>query len=133
MKMKAMKQILIVIGLVSVLTLSAQTFAEHPSATMRSTSVMQGVSSTLPQAAINGTYTTYDSNNPYGTTSSRGPKKAAAKEDDEEKDTPPADPPGPYENPIGDAVLPLLLLAAGYAIYLRRKNSVRIPESGLQQ
>ena len=127
--MKAMKQLLIVIGLVSVITLNAQTFAEHPSATMRSTSVMQGVSSTLPQAAVSGTYTTYD-NSPSPSLS--GPKKAAAKEDDEE-DTPPADPPGPYQNPIGDAVLPLLLLAAGYAIYLRRKNSVQTFDSGHQQ
>ena len=121
--MKAMKQILIVIGLVSVLTLSAQTFAEQPCAQMRSTSAMQGVSSTLPQAAISGTYTTYDSNNPYSSTAPlHGPKKAAAKEDDEE-DMPPADPNGPMEDPLGDALLPLLLLAAGYVVFLARKRS----------
>ena len=128
--MKAMKQLLIVIGLVSVITLNAQTFAEHPSATMRSTSVMQGVSSTLPQAAISGTHTTYDSNSPYNSTiSSRGPKKGAADDDD----TPPVDPNGPMENPIGDAILPMMLLAVVYGIYLRRKKCVRIPDSGHQQ
>lgn len=119
--MKAMKQLLIVIGLVSVITLNAQTFAEHPSATMRSTSVMQGVSSTLPQAAISGTHTTYDSNSPYNSTiSSRGPKKAA-----EEGDTPPADPNGPMENPLGDAILPLLLLAAGYVFFIARRRALK--------
>lgn len=132
--MKAMKQLLIVIGLVSMLSLKAQNFVEQPYAQMRSTSAMKGISSNLPQAAVSGTYTTYDSNSPYGPrTSSQGPKKAAAKEDDEEKDTPPADPPGPMENPLGDAVLPLLLLALGYAIYLRRKNSVQTSDSGHQQ
>ena len=119
--MKAMKQLLIVIGLVSVLTVSAQTFVEQPCAQMRSTSAMQGVSSTLPQAAISGTYTTYDSNNPYSSTApSQGPKKAASDED--EGDTPPADPNGPMEDPLGDAVLPLLLLAAGYGFFIARKR-----------
>lgn len=45
----------------------------------------------------------------------------------------PGDNKDPYLDPIGDAVLPLLLLAAGYAIYLRRKNSVRTSDSGHQQ
>ena len=60
----------------------------------------------------------------------RGQQRALDEEDEGEDDPDKKD---PYENPLGDAVLPLLLLAAGYAIYLRRKNSVRIPESGHQQ
>ena len=116
--MKAMKQLLIVIGLVSMLSLNAQNFVEQPYAQMRSTSAMKGISSSLPQAAVSGAYTTYD-NSPSPSLS--GPKKAAAKEDDEE-DTPPADPPGPYQNPVGDAVLPLLLLAAGYGFFIARKR-----------
>ena len=32
-------------------------------------------------------------------------------------DTPPADPQGPYENPIGDGVWAMLLMAAGYLLY----------------
>ena len=115
--MKAMKQLLIVIGLVSVLTVSAQTFVEQPCAQMRSTSAMIGYEGTIPSAAVSGTYTTYDSDSPYGTTSSRGPKKAK-----EEGDTPPADPDGPMEDPIGDAVLPLLLMAAGYVVFVARKR-----------
>lgn len=58
-----------------------------------------------------------------------GPQRAVDEDDKEEKEPDTND---PY-TPLGDAVLPLLLLAAGYAIYLRRKNSVRIPESGHQQ
>lgn len=38
-----------------------------------------------------------------------------------------------YKDPVGDAVIPLLLLAVGYSIYLRRKNSVRTSDSGHQQ
>ena len=60
----------------------------------------------------------------------RGQQRALGEGDEGEDDPDKND---PYENPLGDAVLPLLLLAAGYAIYLRRKNSVRIPESGHQQ
>ena len=116
--MKAMKQLLIVIGLVSVLTLSAQTFVEQPCAQMRSTSAMIGYEGTIPSAAVSGTYTTYDSDSPYGSsTSPTGPKKAAA-----DGDTPPDDPNGPMEDPIGDAVLPLLLLAAGYVVFVARKR-----------
>ena len=43
------------------------------------------------------------------------PRRAASDED--EGDTPPADPEGPMENPIGDGVWMLMLLAAGYVIY----------------
>ena len=43
-----------------------------------------------------------------------GPRRAADGDDD---DTPPADPEGPMENPIGDGVWAMLLMAAGYLIY----------------
>ena len=115
--MKAIKLILIVFGLASVLSLSAQTFAEQPTVHMQSTSAMVGSGSELPQAAVSGTYTTY---NPQGNPSylSSGPRRGAA-----DDDTPPVDPPGPNENPIGDTPWALmLLLAAGYAICAWRKN-----------
>ena len=113
-----MKQLLIVIGLMSMLSLNAQMFVEQPYAQMRSTSAMKGISSTLPQAAITGAQTTYDSSSFYGAkTPSRGPKKGAA-----EGDTPPTDPNGPMENPLGDALFPLLLLAAGYVFFIARKR-----------
>ena len=60
----------------------------------------------------------------------RGQQRALGEGDEGEDDPDKND---PYDNPLGDAVLPLLLLAAGYAIYLRRKNRVQTPESGHQQ
>ena len=50
--MKAMKFILIVLGLASVLSLSAQVFAEQPTVQMHSTSAMMSSGSELPQAAV---------------------------------------------------------------------------------
>ena len=126
--MKAMKQLLIVIGLISVLTISAQTITEYPVAQMHSTSTMVGSGSTLPNAASSGFISADDNLNSSSNNTPRGPRRAA-----EEGDTPPADPNGPNETPLGDAVIPLLLLAVGYSIYLRRKNSVRTPDAGHNQ
>lgn len=123
--MKAMKQILIVIGLISALTLNAQTITDYPVVQMHSTSAMIGSGSTLPNAASSGFISADDNLNSSSNNTPRGPRRAA-----EEGDTPPADPPGPNENPVGDAVLPLLLLALGYALYLRKKNSVQTPDAG---
>lgn len=118
-----MKQILIVIGLMSILTLNAQTLTEYPVAQMHSTSAMVGSGSALPSAASTG-YVSADDNLPNS--SPRGPRRAR---DEGEDDTPPANPPGPNENPLTDAVPCLLILAIGYAIYLRRKTSVPNPDS----
>lgn len=112
--MKTIKQLLIVIGLVSVLTVSAQTFVEQPCAQMQSTSIMMGSGSHLPQAAIAGVTTTYT---PGASNVPSGPHRAK-----EEGDTPPSDPNGPMEDPIGDAILPLALLAAAYVLFLARKK-----------
>ena len=43
----------------------------------------------------------------------------------EEGDTPPEDPEGPMQEPIGDGVLVLLLLAFGYVFYRMRAMRVR--------
>ncbi|MBQ7531796.1 MAG: hypothetical protein IJT12_08830 [Paludibacteraceae bacterium] len=51
-----------------------------------------------------------------------GPRRAP-----EEGDTPPSnDPQGPQENPIGDGVWVMMLLAAGYGVYMayRRRKAV---------
>ena len=116
--MKTMKQLLIVIGLISVLTISAQTITEYPVVQMHSTSTMVGSGSTLPNAASSGFISADDNLNSSSNNTPSGPRRAK-----EEDDTPPADPNGPNENPLGDAVLPLLLLAAGYAIYTWRKKN----------
>lgn len=113
-----MKQLLIVIGLMSILSLNAQTLTEYPVAQMHSTSAMVGSGSALPSAASTG-YVSADDNLPSFSPS--GPRRAAATED-EEDDTPPANPPGPNEPPLGDAVPCLLLLAAAYALRVARKR-----------
>lgn len=116
--MKAMKLVLIVFGLVSVLGLSAQMFAEQPSMQMHSTSTMMGSGSELPQAAVTGTYTTYSTGVGSGYISS-GPQKGAA-----EGDTPPADPDGPMQEPLGDTPwMLMLLLVAGYTLCAWRRTT----------
>ena len=120
--MKAMKFILIVLGLASVLSLSAQMFAEQPSMQMHSTSAMMSSGSELPQAAVTGTYTTYSPSTSSNFTPT-GPQRGA-----EEGDTPPTDPPGPNEYPLGDTPwLLMLLLALGYALRVGKKIGLRIP------
>ena len=112
--MKTIKQLLIVIGLVSALTICAHTMVEQPQLQMQSTSIMMGSGSHLPQAAIAGVTTTYT---PGASNVPSGPHRAK-----EEGDTPPSDPNGPMEDPIGDAVLPLLLLVVGYVAIVTRKK-----------
>ena len=123
--MKAMKLLLIVFGLVSVLSLSAQTFAEQPSMQMHSTSTMMGSGSELPQAAVTGTYTTYTDGVGVGYISN-GPRRGASNDD-----TPPADPDGPMQEPLGDTPwLLMLLLALGYALRVGKKIGHRMPDAG---
>ena len=114
--MKTIKQLLIVIGLVSALSICAQTMVEQPQLQMQSTSIMMGSGSHLPQAAIEGVTTTYT---PGASNIPSGPHRAPA---EGEEDTPPKDPNGPMEDPIGDAILPLALLAAAYVLFLARKK-----------
>ena len=113
--MKAMKQLLIVIGLVSLLNFLAQDIYAMPEAQMYSTSAMLGSGSSLPQAAVTGTSTTYDEPSPAST----GPRRIIDGEDNEEKENDGWAEPGV---PLGDAVLPLLLLAAGYVVFVARKR-----------
>ena len=113
--MKAMKSLLIVFGLVSVLSLNAQTLAEQPTVQMHSTSTMLGSGSELPQAAVTGTYTTYSSGPSYAP---RGPQRGA-----DNGDGAPEDPPGPNEYPLGDTPwFMMLLLALGYVLRVARKK-----------
>lgn len=125
--MKAMKQILIVIALISALTLNAQTITDYPVAQMHSTSAMIGSGSTLPNAASSGFISADDNLNSSSNNTPRGPRRAKGEEDE---DTPPADPPGPNEYPLGDAVPCLLLLALGYALRVGKKYGHRLPDAG---
>lgn len=113
--MKAMKQILVVIGLISVLTIDAQKIKEYPTMQMNSTSAMIGAGSALPCAAATG-YVSADDH--LDSSSPRGPHRAA-----DEGDTPPQDPNGPMEEPLTDVVPCLLVIALGYTLYVARKKA----------
>lgn len=134
--MKALRYLLMVIAVLSVLSLSAQTHQyvttqsheqatytvqvnpQMPVATMdyRHSDYMTS-GSTLPQAALDGPTTTYD----QGGTGKHGHIRKGA----DTGDTPPSDPHGPMEDPIGDAGWTLMLLACAYLIMrVMRKRSV---------
>ena len=74
---------------------------------------LNGSLATPPQATI-----TYSVNN----APSRGPRRVISSGDE---DLRPADPKDPYLTPIGDALIPLLLMMMAYAIsiLLRRRKS----------
>ena len=112
--MKAMKLLLIVLGLASVLSLSAQTFAEQPSMQMHSTSTMMSSGSELPQAAVTGVSTTYTSNGVGSSYTPTGPQRDGGNR--------PSDNVEPF--PIGDTPwLFMLLLVAGYVVRVGKKYS----------
>ena len=131
-----LRYLLMMVAVLSVLGLSAQTpkygrtynpqhkqavytsvQAQAPQATMSSTSTMMSSGSTLPQAAVTGTSTTFD----VGCRPGKIRKDVGGgggTEDDEDPDIPvePA--------PIGDGLWALMLLAIAFAfvrVFLRRK------------
>lgn len=105
--MKAtLRYLLIVIGLVSVLSVGAQTLAQQPEVKMASTSVMAPCGSALPQAAVTGAVTTYSTNS-----AAKVPGRRRALDGDDDT---PEKPDGPMQDPIGDATLPLALCALAY-------------------
>ena len=118
--MKALRYLLMVVAMVSVLSVKAQGTAQLPEAQMQSTSVMMSSGSSLPQAATTGAVLAGETPGSYS------PAKVppghirtgwgGGGSDREE----------PYADPIGDAVWPLLALAAAYAVLrvYRRKRSV---------
>ena len=112
--MKALRYLLIVIAMVSFLSVNAQGIAQRPVAQMQSTSIMKGSGSTLPQAAISGTSTTYTTS----TTGTYGPRRAKKDEDPFGGETiGGTDHPMEPGSPLGDAALPLLLLACAYVLF----------------
>ena len=113
--MKAMKYLLIVIGLFCILSMNAQDGYVVPEARMSSTSTMLGSGSELPQAALTGIVTADE----MGEYISQGPRRVI---DEDDKDEKPEGWQDPYKDPLGDAVLPLLLLAAGYVFFIARKR-----------
>ena len=110
--MKALRYLLIVIAMVSFMSVRAQGIAQRPVAQMQSTSIMKGSGSTLPQAAISGTSTTYTT-----TTGAYGPRRAKKDEDPFGGETiGGTDNPLEPGSPLGDAAMPLALLALAYLL-----------------
>lgn len=123
--MKTLRYMLIIAALLSVLSIEAHMFdkqwGQKPVMEMHSTSAMAYSGSTLPQAAATGVTlaTVADvetSTRPYHP----GRIRRAADEDDD--DTPPTDPHGPMEDPLGDVLWPLMLMALAYVAYLKRRK-----------
>ena len=126
--MKALRYLLMAIAILGVLSVSAQThqygathYSSHeqaiytgvqvnpqmPTATMGYTNSDYMTSgSTLPQAAVTGV-TTADGQESSG-------RNGHIRRGADEGDTPPENPHGPMEDPIGDAAIPLALLAGAY-------------------
>ena len=88
-------------------TLASTTVASVPAAEFRSTSTMPSVGSSLSVASSAGVIIDEQGN----TQMTSGPKRVNPNQK-------PADP----FLPLGDAVLPLLLLAAGYVFFIARKR-----------
>ena len=125
--MKTLRYLLIVMGLMSVLSISAQTLAQEPQAQMQSTSIMAGSGSQLPSAAVQGTYVTGATIGTYSPANASGPHRAK-KEDNDWEDDEWGDTGDPWATPIGDVMWPLMLLACAYCAFLiirTRKRETR--------
>ena len=113
--MKALRYILIVVSLLSVLNTNAQVstqdWGKQPEAQMHSTSAMVGSGSTLPSAAITGVSTTYSPTNAPSRPRRIGENEGFEDEGDEPATGNPGEP-----FPIGDAMWPLAILACAYLI-----------------
>ena len=106
-----LRYLLILIGLVSVLSVSAQTLAQQPEVKMTSTSIMAPCGSALPQAAVTGAVTTYSTNSAAKAPGRRnGLGGGGGSGEPEDRDE-------PWKDPLGDALWPLMLLACVYVLF----------------
>ena len=113
--MKTMKYLLLIICVSCATTLMAADYvmcaaASAPTVTFQSTSTMSLSGSSLPSAAKR--MTIGDGMSKTESRTPRGPQRVSP-------NTPPED---PYDEPLGDAVLPLPMLAAGYVFFIARKR-----------
>ena len=93
------------------------TLTHQPTTQMQSTSVMPSTGSSLPISAVSGVSTT-EGNNSCGMT---GPRRIGG--GNSGGGDGPEDNEDPWKTPLTDALLPFLLLAAGYVFFLARKRS----------
>ena len=121
-----LRYLLIVVATVSFLSVSAQGLAQQPIAQMQSTSGMVYSGSQLPQAAAEGTYVTGNTLGTYVPANAPGLRKGSINggSDPGSGSGGPGDRPEPYEDPIGDAMWPLLLMAFAYVCVLFKRCKV---------
>ena len=110
--------ILSIASVLSAANTATQTLAQQPEIIqMQSTSVMQTSGSHLPQAAVEGTTTTYDEEETgKGHVRKAGGGQTGGGPDGRED---------PYGDPIGDAAIPLVLCALAYVVLRNLKFSRR--------
>ena len=121
--MKALRYLLIVIGMVSVLGLYAQGLATKPEAQMQSTSGMVYSGSTLPQAAATGTYVTGTTVGSYTSTRER---PGSIRKIGGSTEGGPDNREDPFIDPLGDVLWPLMCLALAYGVYLKCRKKKEI-------
>ena len=127
--MKALRFLLIAIVMLSFLSASAQGLAQRPQTEFRSTSVMVGTGSSLPQAAQTGAVVTGSTPGTYSP-ATPGHVRRAKQDDDlfDDDDISGTDNPLEPGTPIGDGLWALMLLAGAFAFgrgVLRRKRAIR--------
>ena len=123
--MKTLRYLLIVAAMVSFLSVCAQGLAQRPEAEMHSTSTMVGSGSTLPQAATTGALLTGETPGTYTPAKAPGMRKGSFN---------PGGEPGPdegdnsepWEDPIGDAMWPMMVLALVYGVWCRVYRRKRV-------
>ncbi|MBQ6977637.1 MAG: hypothetical protein IJQ18_03270 [Paludibacteraceae bacterium] len=125
--MKTFRYMLIAVAMLSAMSVSAHTFdkqwGQKPVIEMRSTSAMAYSGSTLPQAAATGvTLATVADVESSTSTRPYHPGRIRRASDEEEGDTPPVNPHGPNEDPLGDVLWPLMLMALAYVVYLTSRK-----------
>lgn len=126
--MKTIMKIMLVLAIVSVsvMEMKAQYLAEMPSAGFQSTSsAMVNSGSPYQSAAVSGFVSADD----YYENTTRGHRGTARRGErpgqggEEEGGPEGGDRPGPYENPIGEGLWVLLAMAAGAALFRRRRKA----------
>ena len=95
--------------------LSTCEITETPSTHFESTSVME-----LSGSSLSSTTSAIGSDNPNSNNGMSGPRRIGG--GNQGGGSGPDNPEDVYSDPLGDAVLPLLLLAAGYVVLVARKR-----------
>ena len=125
--MKTLRYLLIVVilSVASMVFATAQSLAQQPKVEMKSTSGMVYSGSNLPQAAADGAVLTGSKLGTYSPAGMSGPNRAkrAGENEGTEDEEDPDNPAEPF--PLGDAALPLALLACAYVLaraFLKRRT-----------